>query len=154
MSWWRKEAMAASSARNGQVEQSPNPYVDARRQWHSQVGRAFGAAHAWQIMGMAGLLIGLGGVAGVTYIGSQSKFVPYVIEVNSLVRGSGSSWAGAVGCAGRSARSAGLASLVHRLGPTSHAGRRGPARRYFPGLRHAADKRPCDRGDERVVQRQ
>ena len=84
MSWWRKEAMAASPARNGQVEQSPNPYLDARRQWNSQVDRAFGAAHAWQIMGIAGLLIGLGGVAGVTYIGSQSKFVPYVIEVNSL----------------------------------------------------------------------
>jgi type IV secretory pathway TrbF-like protein len=84
MSWWRKEAMAASPARNGQVEQSPNPYLDARRQWNSQVDRAFGAAHAWQIMAIAGLLIGLGGVAGVTYIGSQSKFVPYVIEVNSL----------------------------------------------------------------------
>jgi type IV secretory pathway TrbF-like protein len=60
-SWWRKEAMAAMPVDNGQVEQSPNPYLDARWQWNSQVDRAFGAAHAWQIMGIAGLLIGLGG---------------------------------------------------------------------------------------------
>jgi type IV secretory pathway TrbF-like protein len=64
-SWWRKEAVAAVG--NGEVQQSPNPYLDARRQWNSQVDRAFGAAHAWQIMGIAGLLIGLGGVAGITY---------------------------------------------------------------------------------------
>ena len=82
--WWRKEVVAAAPAGNGQVEQSANPYLDARRQWNSQVDRAFASLHAWQIIGIAGLLIGLGGVAGITYVGSKSKYVPYVIEVDKL----------------------------------------------------------------------
>ena len=68
---------------NGQTE-SPNPYLDARRNWNSHVDRAMSSLHAWRLIGIAGLLIGLGGVAGVAYIGSQSKFVPYVIQVDRL----------------------------------------------------------------------
>jgi type IV secretion system protein VirB5 len=48
------------------------------------VDRAFAAQHTWQLVGVAALLIGLAGVAGIAYIGSKSKFVPYVIEVNKL----------------------------------------------------------------------
>jgi type IV secretion system protein VirB5 len=36
------------------------------------------------LIAVAGLLIGLAGVAGIAYVGSKSKFVPYVIEVNKL----------------------------------------------------------------------
>jgi type IV secretion system protein TrbF len=81
---WRKEAAAAGPAGNGQGEQSPNPYLDARRQWNSQVDRAFGALHVWQLLCLACLMIALASVAGITYFGSQSKFVPYVIEVDKL----------------------------------------------------------------------
>jgi type IV secretion system protein TrbF len=80
----RKELVAVAPAENGQIEQAPNPYLDARRQWNSQVDRAFGVIHVWQLFGIAGLLIGLGGVAGITYLGSQAKFVPYIIEVDKL----------------------------------------------------------------------
>jgi type IV secretion system protein TrbF len=83
-SWWRKEVVAAVPAGNGQVEQSVNPYLDARRQWNSHVDRAFGKGHALQLFGVAGLLLGLAGVAGITYVGSKSKYVPYVIEVDKL----------------------------------------------------------------------
>jgi type IV secretion system protein TrbF len=81
---WRKEAAAAAPAGNGQVEQPPNPYLDARRQWNSQVDRAFGSLHMWQLICLACLLIALASVAGITYFGSQTKFVPYVIEVDKL----------------------------------------------------------------------
>jgi type IV secretory pathway TrbF-like protein len=81
---WRKEAAATAAAGNGQVEQSPNPYLDARRQWNSQVDRAFGSLHMWQLLCLACLLIALASVAGITYFGSQTKFVPYVIEVDKL----------------------------------------------------------------------
>jgi type IV secretory pathway TrbF-like protein len=75
-SWWRKEVVTTAPAGNGRVEQSANPYLDARRQWNSKVDRAFAGLHAWQLIGIAGLLIGLGGLAGITYVGSKSKFVP------------------------------------------------------------------------------
>jgi type IV secretion system protein TrbF len=81
---FRKELVGAAPAGNGHGEQSQNPYLDARREWNNQVDRAFASLHAWQFIGIAGLLIGLGGVAGITYIGSQAKFVPYVIEVDKL----------------------------------------------------------------------
>jgi len=68
----------------GAREVDPNPYLDARRHWNSHVDRAFSGRHALQLLVVASLLIGLGGVAGVIYVGSQSKYVPYVIEVDKL----------------------------------------------------------------------
>ena len=62
----------------------PNPYLAARRNWHSQIDRAFAAQHVWQLVAVACLLIALACVAGVVYIGSKSKFVPYVIQVDRL----------------------------------------------------------------------
>jgi type IV secretion system protein VirB5 len=93
--WWRKEAVAAATAAGAGGEPAagapadgergaPNPYLDGRRAWNSHVDRAYAAQHTWQLIGVAGLLIGLAGVAGIAYVGSKSKFVPYVIEVNKL----------------------------------------------------------------------
>jgi type IV secretion system protein TrbF len=67
--------------RNGQEK---NPYLDARRVWNSQIDRAFSSLHTWQLIGVTGLLIALGSIAGIIYIGSKSKYVPYVIEVDKL----------------------------------------------------------------------
>lgn len=83
-SWWRKQAVAAVPGGNGQTQRVENPYLDARRNWNSQVDRAFSLGHASQLFGVAGLLVGLAGVAGITYVGSKSKYVPYVIEVDKL----------------------------------------------------------------------
>jgi type IV secretion system protein VirB5 len=52
---------------------SENPYLAARREWSERYGSY-----------MASLLIALLAVAGVVYIGTQSHFVPYVVEVNKL----------------------------------------------------------------------
>jgi type IV secretory pathway TrbF-like protein len=62
----------------------PNPYLNARRQWNSQIDRAFSAVHVYQLIAVACLLIALACVAGITYIGSKAKFVPYVIQVDRL----------------------------------------------------------------------
>jgi type IV secretion system protein TrbF len=64
--------------------QDRNPYLDARRAWNSQIDRAFSSLHTWQLIGVTGLLIALGSIGGIIYIGSKAKFVPYVIEVDKL----------------------------------------------------------------------
>lgn len=92
MSWWRKEVAvvtaghspAGGEASGGESGREANPYLDARRGWNSHVDRAFAAQHAWQLFGVACLMIALGSIGGVIYVGSKSKFVPYVIEVNRL----------------------------------------------------------------------
>jgi type IV secretory pathway TrbF-like protein len=61
-----------------------NPYLTAQRTWNNHTGSVVAARDMWQIVGILGLMIGLGGVGGMIYIGSQSKFVPYVVEVDQL----------------------------------------------------------------------
>jgi len=79
-----KELVPTAPSGNGQVEQTANPYLDARRQSNSQIDRAFGSLHVWQLIAVASLLIAFACVAGIIYFGSQTKFVPYVIEVDKL----------------------------------------------------------------------
>ena len=79
-----KELVPTAPSGNGQVEQTANPYLDARRQSNSQIDRAFGSLHVWQLIAVASLLIALACVAGIIYFGSQTKYVPYVIEVDKL----------------------------------------------------------------------
>jgi type IV secretion system protein TrbF len=61
-----------------------NPYLEARRRWNSEVDRAVGSLHVWQLVGVAGMLMGVGGVGGMIWLGGQSRYVPYVIEVDRL----------------------------------------------------------------------
>jgi type IV secretory pathway TrbF-like protein len=65
-------------------KRKPNPYLAARRQWNSQIDRAFANQHVWQLIAIASLLIALACVAGLVYLGGKSKYVPYVIEVDKL----------------------------------------------------------------------
>jgi type IV secretion system protein TrbF len=71
----------ALAIRNGAKE---NPFLDARRKWNSEADKAFSAARTWQVVGIIGLLTAMGSIAGIVYVGAQSKFVPYVIEVDKL----------------------------------------------------------------------
>lgn len=67
------------------AEKAPaNPYLNARRAWNSHVGSVLVAARTWQIVALLALLIALGAVGGIIYIGSQSRLVPYVVEVDKL----------------------------------------------------------------------
>ncbi|HYQ92664.1 MAG TPA: conjugal transfer protein TrbF [Candidatus Competibacteraceae bacterium] len=66
------------------VSRNDNPYLTARRAWNEHVGGVVSSRQTWQVIGILSLLIALAGVGGMIYIGSQSKFVPYVIEVDKL----------------------------------------------------------------------
>jgi len=75
---------AAPSQGASNERRAPNSYLDGRQAWNSHVDRAYAAQHTWQLLCVVCLLIALGAVGGMIYIGSKSKFVPYVIEVNKL----------------------------------------------------------------------
>ena len=64
--------------------ESDNPYLTGRRTWNDHVGGVIEQRRTWQIVGLLSLTIALAAVGGLIYIGSQSKFIPYVIEVDKL----------------------------------------------------------------------
>ncbi len=59
-----------------------NPYITARRTWNDHVGSVISAKQTWQFLGIFCLLLMLISLGGVIHIGSQSKFVPYVVQVD------------------------------------------------------------------------
>jgi len=70
-------------AQNGKGE-TENPYLTARRSWNEHVGALVSQRQTWQVIGILSMLIALTAIGGVIHIGSQSKFIPYVIEVDKL----------------------------------------------------------------------
>ena len=71
----------------GGKEEKPlddNPYLNARRTLNEANGALIQSRHMWQAAALLALMIAIGAVGGVIYIGSQSKFVPYVVEIDKL----------------------------------------------------------------------
>jgi type IV secretion system protein VirB5 len=66
------------------VELTENPYLNARRSWNSYVDSIKAVRNIWMVVGMASLMIALCAVGGISYIGSQSKYIPYVIQVDKF----------------------------------------------------------------------
>ena len=67
--------------RSGENE---NPYLSARRTWNDHMRGIQASRNMWQVFALLCLLIALAGVGGAIAIGSQSKFIPYVVQVNKL----------------------------------------------------------------------
>jgi type IV secretion system protein TrbF len=84
MSFFRKKQLPVPDGGDGASSATVNPYLNAQRTWNSHVGSLIASRLVWQLVGIVSLLIVLASVAGVIYIGSQSKFVPYVVQVDNL----------------------------------------------------------------------
>lgn len=75
----------APSFESGRREgESENPYLAARRTWNDRSAANTASRQMWQLMGILAMLVALASVGGAIYIGSQSKFVPYVVQVDKL----------------------------------------------------------------------
>lgn len=61
-----------------------NPNLNAKNVCNSRISEFFWKYRAWQLLTILSLLITFVAVSGVIYIGSQSKFIPYIVEVNKL----------------------------------------------------------------------
>jgi type IV secretory pathway TrbF-like protein len=69
-----------------ELDVTPNPYLNARRTWNAHTGSVVSSRQMWQIAGLLCLLICLSAVGGMVYIGSQSKFIPYMVPVDRLAQ--------------------------------------------------------------------
>lgn len=78
MKMFRKSASAATAV------EAENPYLSARRRWDDYVGGVASSRRSWQLIALLAMLTSAVAVAGAVAIGAQSKFVPYVIEVDKL----------------------------------------------------------------------
>lgn len=61
-----------------------NPYLNGRRKFTDFISEMFNSFRTWQIVTFISLLIALASVGGIIFIGSQSKFIPYIVEVDKL----------------------------------------------------------------------
>lgn len=77
----RSHDSIAGGRRAGEAE---NPYLAARRTWNEHLGAVVSQRQTWQVIGILSLLIALASVGGMIYIGSQSKYIPYVVQVDKL----------------------------------------------------------------------
>lgn len=74
--------MASSDLPKGSIVK--NPYLSARRTWNDHVGSIVTVKQAWQFIAIFCLMIALACVGGLIHIGSQSKFIPYIVQVDKL----------------------------------------------------------------------
>jgi type IV secretion system protein VirB5 len=61
-----------------------NPYLSARKHWNEHTQGLLNSTRLWQTVALISLLITLAAVGGAVHVAGQSKFVPYVIEVDKL----------------------------------------------------------------------
>ncbi|WP_373991719.1 VirB8/TrbF family protein [Duganella sp. BuS-21] len=76
-----RTALIDGGRRNGEND---NPYLSARRTWNDHMTGVAASRRNWQMLAVLSLAIALVSVGGIIHIGSQSKFVPYVVEVDKL----------------------------------------------------------------------
>ena len=63
---------------------SESANFNAKNVWNSRISEFFWKYRAWQMLTILSMLIALVAISGIIYIGSQSKFIPYIVEVNKL----------------------------------------------------------------------
>ena len=82
-------AAATPEKKRQETKGSPrarNPYLDGRREWNERYGDYISRERSWKLVAMLSSFVSLAAVAGLIYIGSQSKFVPFVVGVDDLGR--------------------------------------------------------------------
>ncbi len=74
------------STPNAEKEGVEAPYLAARKSWNSHVGSIVEQNQIWQFIAIGSAFIAIACIGGLIIIGSQSKYIPYVIEVDKLGR--------------------------------------------------------------------
>ena len=73
----------AEKEREKRLKNAPrNPFLDARSEWNNVNGSVLASRQAWMVTAILALLVTFASVAGMIYVGSQSKIMPFVVEVD------------------------------------------------------------------------
>jgi type IV secretion system protein TrbF len=64
--------------------QTTNPYLEARREWDERYGDAIARAANWRLAAFGALTVAGVAVAGVAWLGAQSKVKPYVVAIDQM----------------------------------------------------------------------
>jgi type IV secretion system protein VirB5 len=59
-----------------------NPYLNAQNVWLERYGHFIQQAYNWRLIAMLEAVALIVGVFGLIYVASQTKFVPYIVDVN------------------------------------------------------------------------
>jgi len=59
-----------------------SPYLNAQNVWLERYGHFIQSAYNWRLIAMLEAIALIVGVFGLIYVASQTKFVPYVVDVN------------------------------------------------------------------------
>ena len=65
---------------------SENPYFEARREWNERYGDYIKEAYSWKLAALIAISVAFLAVLGLVYIGSKSKFIPYILSTDSSGR--------------------------------------------------------------------
>ncbi len=68
------------------INDNNNPYLTSKRTWNDYISSEIGARKLWQVVALGSLACCFLSITGIAYIGAQSKFTPYIIEVDKLGR--------------------------------------------------------------------
>ena len=60
------------------------PYLEARREWNERYGDYLARAKNWRLAALGSLLVSAILAAGMVFVASQSRIVPYIVEVDTL----------------------------------------------------------------------
>ena len=63
---------------------SPSPYMDARREWNERYGDYIARARNWRFFALGVLGVCIIETVGLVVLGTQSRIVPYVVQVDRL----------------------------------------------------------------------
>lgn len=73
-----------TSRTKAKVKGIPNPYFDYRNAWTSREAAAKSRERMWQIVTLFSVLIAIFALGGLIYYANNSKYIPYVVEVDKL----------------------------------------------------------------------
>lgn len=66
------------------ASQTLNPFLDARREWNERFGEYVSAKRMWQSVALISLVMAGSTMLYAIYLSSQTKVVPYIVEVDKL----------------------------------------------------------------------
>lgn len=67
-------------------DDAASPFLSAKREWNERYGSYIKQAHNWRIAAAGAIAVSVVLAGGVVWQASQSRVVPYVVEVNHLGR--------------------------------------------------------------------